>query len=308
MESLVKTITAELEKHGYKMALVPIDHLADLQQDILGRHEQGCFDEDFYQTRLTFYDFRPPESLPTARSILVFAAPSPQNRVSFSQPGKTIRLTIPPTYVGYSLVPKQIESILAEQLTPHGYHTVRVKLPLKSLAVHSGLCEYGRNNITYAPGIGSFLQLAAFFTDLPSPDDPWREPVMLERCQDCKACINNCPTKAIQTDRFLLHAERCLVYFNERPAEFPFPDWVAGGWHTSLIGCMTCQKVCPENKPFLEQFAIEVAFSEAETSLLLQGVPPDQVPPETAQKLERIDMLSDLPLIPRNLGVFFQSV
>ncbi len=305
MDNLVKKMSSELEKHGYRMVIVPIQHLADLQNDIIGRHTQGCFDEEFYQTRLTFYKFELPEALPEAKSIIVAAAPSPQNRVCFSLHDKTVRLTIPPTYVGYNLVPQKFDALLSEHLTPEGYHTSRVKLPLKSLAVHSGLCEYGRNNITYAPGMGSFIQLAAFFSDLPCQDDPWREPVMMERCQNCKACINNCPTKAIQTDRFLLHAERCLVYFNERPAELPFPDWIASAKHTSLIGCMTCQKVCPENEAVLDQFGIEVKFSEAETALLRQGVAADQIPPETAQKLDQIDMLSDIALIPRNLEVFF---
>ena len=40
-------------------------------------------------------------------------------------------------------------------------------------------------------------------------------------------------------------------------------------------------------------------------ALLLNGAAIDQLPPETVQKLERIDMLGDLQLLPRNLGVFF---
>jgi epoxyqueuosine reductase len=305
MNGLIQKISAELEKHAYQMRLVPVHHLADLQQDIAGRHMQGLFDEDFYSTRLSFYNFQLPESFPIAKSIIVVAAPSPQTRVTFTQDEKTVKLTIPPTYVGYNLLPQKIEAILEEHLAPQGYRTASAKLPLKTLAVRSGLCEYGRNNITYTFGMGSFFQLVAFFTDLPCPEDNWRAPVMLERCQKCKACINNCPTGAIPTDRFLLHAERCLVFFNERPPEYPFPDWVNPSAHNSLIGCMTCQQVCPENKVFLEQFAGEVAFSHAETSLLLNGAAIDQIPAETVQKLERIDMLNDLQIIPRNLGVFF---
>jgi epoxyqueuosine reductase len=305
MNSLLQNLSTEMEKHAYKMRLVPVQHLADLQQDIVGRLAQGLFDEQFYATRLTFYDFQLPETLPTARSIIVVAAPSPQTRVTFSQNENTVALTIPPTYVGYNLLPQKIEAILTEQLAPHGYRTTRVRLPLKSLAVHSGLSEYGRNNIAYTPGMGSFFQLVAYFSDLPCPEDSWREPVMLQRCQKCKACINNCPTNAIPTERFLLHAERCLVYFNEKPPEYPFPEWVSPIAHNSLIGCMTCQRVCPENEAFLDQFASEVVFSREETSILLNGTAIDQIPPETVQKLEQIDMLDDLQLIPRNLGVFF---
>jgi hypothetical protein len=48
-----------------------------------------------------------------------------------------------------------------------------------------------------------------------------------------------------------------------------------------------------------------VTFSHTETSLLLDGAAIDHLPPETIQKLEWIDMIGDLQLIPRNLGVFF---
>jgi epoxyqueuosine reductase len=305
MNNLIQEISSELENRSNKMRIVPVQHLQDLRQDITERHQQGFFDQDFYTTRLSFYDFQLPETLPTARSIIVVAAPSPQTRVNFTQNGKILKIIIPPTYVGYNLLPQKIESILTKWLAPQGYHSAKAKLPLKTLAARSGLCEYGRNNIAYIPGMGSFIQLVAFFSDLPCPEDDWHEPVMLERCQKCKACVNNCPTAAIPTDRFLLHAERCLVYFNERPPELPFPEWVPGNAHNSLIGCMTCQKVCPENKAFLDCFADEVAFSHEETTSLLNGFGIDQLLPETVQKLERIDMLSDLQLIPRNLGVLF---
>ncbi len=195
MNSLLQNLSTEMEKHAYKMRLVPVQHLADLQQDIVGRHAQGLFDEQFYATRLTFYDFQLPETLPTAQSIIVVAAPSPQTRVTFSQNEKTVALTIPPTYVGYNLLPQKIEAILTEQLAPHGFRTTHVRLPLKSLAVHSGLSEYGRNNIAYTPGMGSFFQLVAYFSDLPCPEDSWREPVILERCQNVQSLHQQLPHK-----------------------------------------------------------------------------------------------------------------
>jgi epoxyqueuosine reductase len=38
---------------------------------------------------------------------------------------------------------------------------------LKRLAVRSGLARYGRNNVTYVEGMGSFLELSASLTDMP---------------------------------------------------------------------------------------------------------------------------------------------
>jgi hypothetical protein len=78
MDGIIRQLSTELEKHGYQMQLVPIHHLADLRQDIEGRQAQGAFDPDFYSTRLTFFNFDPPTSLPDAQSIIIVAAPSYQ--------------------------------------------------------------------------------------------------------------------------------------------------------------------------------------------------------------------------------------
>ena len=48
--------------------------------------------------------------------------------------------------------------------------------------------------------------------------------------------MNKCPTKAIRQDRFLISAEQCLTFFNEKPDDFP--EWVNPVWHNCLIGCM----------------------------------------------------------------------
>ena len=69
--------------------------------------------------------------------------------------------------------------------------------PLKTLAACAGLARYGRNNIAYVPGLGSYLMLAACcLSDAPPPDDaPWGEPQELERCERCSACLRACPDR-----------------------------------------------------------------------------------------------------------------
>jgi hypothetical protein len=56
-----------------------------------------------------------------------------------------------------------------------------------------------------------------------------------------------CPTAAIKPDQFLLHAEYCLTFHNEKRGEFP--EWIGTPAHHCLVGCMRCQIICPENKP-----------------------------------------------------------
>jgi hypothetical protein len=64
--------------------------------------------------------------------------------------------------------------------------------------------------------------------------------------------------------------------------------------------------VCPEDRDFWGWTEGTEEFSEEETSLLLEGGPEERLPQETIGKLERLDMLGDLALFPRNLGVFLR--
>ncbi len=70
---------------------------------------------------------------------------------------------------------------------------------------------------------------------------------------------------------------------------------------------MHCQQVCPEDKGLMGWIEGREEFSEEETALLLKGNPQDHLPRETIGKLERLDILGDLELIPRNLGVFLRE-
>ncbi len=290
---------------GIASAVVPIGRLHDLENRLIVEYEQGQFAEEFYQERLQFYHFRPPQELPSARSIIVAATPRPQTPVKFTHSGKTITVTLPPTYAGYNQVTQQLGEIISGWLAEQGHHLAPTLLPLKLLATCSGLAEYGRNNVCYIPGLGSFFQLSAYYSDLPCDEDAWQEPAMMKRCDTCQACIKKCPTGAIYAERFLLHAERCLVYHNERAAAYPFPDWIAPEMHNSLLGCMICQRYCPEDKPFMGWFEERVDFSEEETSLLLHGCHTGELPLGTIRKLEKLELVESLDLLPRNLRVFF---
>jgi epoxyqueuosine reductase len=224
----------------------------------------------------------------------------------FKWNGKSRALILPPTYIGYEETRKQMENFLAGILATRGYKLARTALPLKLLAVRSGLGWYGRNNICYVPGMGSFLQLVAVYSDLPCHKDNWQEAMMMESCQNCHACRQSCPTGAIPSDRFLLRAERCIVFHNEKKGDIPFPAWINPSWHKCLIGCMHCQKACPQNKSFLQWIEGKEEFSEEETELLLKGAPRDQLPAATMKKLKHLDLLEDVDILPRNLSVFFK--
>ena len=188
-------------------------------------------------------------------------------------------------------------------MQPQGYSVVTAVVPKKLLAVRSGLAAYGKNNITYVPGSGSFHRLVAFHTDVHCEEDPWQEPTMVERCQNCEACLRRCPTGAITADRFLLRAERCLTFHNEKDSAVAFPEWLDPAWHTCLVGCMYCQLVCPENRHVAQWVEEGPRFSQEETALILQGVAPGQLPDAALDGLKQFGLLDIYEVLARNLRV-----
>ncbi len=299
-------LLASLEEQGYKARIVPLARLADLRDSLESFHREGLIDEGLYQAYLAWFIFQPPEDLPGAQSIIIVAYPDPQTRITFHWRDQPVEAIVPPTYLHALANNERAGRLLAGLLGPLGYRVASTRLPLKRLAVCSGLAFYGKNNVTYVEGLGSYYRLAAFYSDLPCPEDPWQEPQMLPFCSRCSACQKACPTEAIFAGRFLLHAERCLTYLNEKPGRIPFPDWLDPAWHNSLEGCMHCQRICPENRSRL-QTVEGPRFSSDETELLLSGVSLDQLPPASAEKVRQADLVDFLDVIPRNLGALLHS-
>ena len=298
-KELVRQVRSRLAERGCHSRVVPARYVRDLREGIEANHARGLLDKQFYQERLTHFSFASPEILPSAESLIVVAAPQPQIKVVFTWQNKSKSVIIPPTYA--EVTDEIVEGILSSVLDPSGYHIARAALPLKLLAVRSGLGEYGRNNICHVRGMGTFHGLVAFHTDLPCSEADWFEPQMMERCRECRACLHSCPTGAITVDRFLIRAERCITFHNERVNKFP--AWLEPSWHNCLVGCLRCQLACPENAAFLDWVEGDTTFSEKETGLVLNSTSPDCFPPETAKKLERLGMLGYSEVLGRNLAV-----
>ena len=290
-------ICSQLKERGYRGAVLPIEHVAQLKHEIEERLSQKEIDAGLYEKRLSHFRFDVTRSLPRACSIIITAAPQPQRKVTFHFNGQAYSVVIPPTY--YQDTDNPIGEILQNILSSSGCQLHPVVLPAKLLAVRSGMAEYGKNNIAYVEGMGSFLRFRAFLSNMPPGRSDWLEPRVMNECDSCKACLNACLTRAIVPDRFLIHAERCITFLNESTDEFP--EWLDPAWHNSLIGCMKCQLVCPVNKQFVKWVEQGEDFTEAETELILNGVLLDRLPPETVHKLNRSYMVDYLDVLPRNL-------
>jgi epoxyqueuosine reductase len=292
---------ALLAEQGHRARIVSLSRSDELREEIESHRRAGRLDEELYQAYLADLSFQPPDDFPEARSIIVTATRDPLVRFHFKWKGNTLAGLVPPTYLHGLRIIEEIESLLGQYFQGSGHRIARAQLPRKLLAARSGLARYGRNNIAYVQGMGSFHRLSTFFTSLSCDRDGWQPPEMLERCETCSACHGTCPSGAIGEDRFLLHAERCIVFHNEKPAHVPFPDWIRPSWHNCLVGCMICQQVCPENQEVLDFVREGTTFSEEETRLLVDGVGLETLPAETAEKLGAADLAGLLDVLPRNL-------
>jgi epoxyqueuosine reductase len=281
--------------------------LRDLRDALDASYRQGLLNEEFYQERLTGFARRRPVEMPDARSLIIVAFRDPPMRFSFVRRRTRRTLVVPPTYLHWQEKDKEVQGVLDEILRSEGYRVAQVAVPKKLLAVCSGLAVYGRNNVTYVEGMGSLHRLAAFCSDRPSERDLWREPMAMERCARCTSCVSSCPTGAIDSERFLLRAERCLTFLNEKPPDVAFPAWVEPSWHNCLVGCMHCQNACPENRGLLDWCEDGAEFSEEETGFLLEGRSLAELPAALSTKLQRWDLDEWLDILPRNLSALLGS-
>lgn len=306
MSEPIQDLQDSLAASGSRCAVVSVSRMPDLRRDLQTLLDQGLLASDFYDEIVSRYglhwDFTPSATPGGTRSVIVTAAPQPKIRTVFRLAGRVYPVIIPPTYIHDSDV--TVSTILSRSLGERGYGLNPAVLPEKALAIHSGLAAYGRNNIAYVGGFGSYCRLRVFFSDLPCHDDSWQRLAIMEACEKCTACVRKCPTGAILEDRFLIDASRCLTYLNEGPGRFP--RWVDSAWHSCMVGCMVCQDVCPANRDQTGWITEGREFSEKETSTVLDATSLEGLPLETVEKLKGLPMLDDFRAFRRNLSVLLR--
>ncbi len=302
MDGISTKIREAVKPHGYKARTVSIAHLPEVQEAVGKLVRQGLINRQLHE-KWHFY-LKTNENLPEAKTIIVVAMPQPFTRLRFEWQGRIFAADIPPTYFT-RVDDARAELTLKRVLELTGHRIIKARLALKTLAVRSGLAEYGRNNISYVPGMGSLCQLVAFYADCPCEEDNWHESRVMKECDNCLLCRENCPTGSITADRFLIRAEKCLGALNEEDPDSPYWVQQQPDWPNALIGCMRCQFVCPVDKPYPHKIATGPSFSEVETGLILNKTPWEELFPETRKKLE--DISGIYPFLSRNLDALIEK-
>lgn len=109
-------------------------------------------------------------------------------------------------------------------------------------AVQAGLGWIGRNHQLIIPQRGSYFFLGELLIDAELDYD---KPFEHNHCGECRRCIDNCPTAAL--DEHCFDARKCLSYLTiEHRGELP--ENIGEKIGNCFYGCDRCQTSCPHNR------------------------------------------------------------
>jgi len=113
----------------------------------------------------------------------------------------------------------------------------------KVWAQRAGLGWQGKHTNLISQDYGSWLFLGELVLNVNlETDAPFSE----DLCGSCTACIDECPTQAL--DEYKIDASKCISYLTiEHRGEFHKGQDNLDGW---IYGCDICQEVCPWNIKF----------------------------------------------------------
>jgi len=301
MTTIYETALKKLEQGGFIARTVSITRLPVIQEAVARLVRQGMISETLHRDWHFYMDSN--KDLASAKTIFIVAIPQPVARAWFEWHDISYPADFPPG-IFVKADESCAEEFLGSVLAAAGYRLAKAHLALKTLAVRSGLARYGRNNITYVPGIGSFHRLIAFYSDCPCEIDSWQEVQAMDACEKCTICRENCQAGSILSDRFLIRAEKCHTFEDsEKDASW----WLGLDKHNTLVGCMLCQNACPANRLYLNKITDGPIFSIPETELILNGTPCTNLPSGTKRKLDRLAEDGIYPVLVRNLKTLVKS-
>jgi len=113
----------------------------------------------------------------------------------------------------------------------------------KVWAQRGGLGWIGKHTNLISRDQGSWLFLGELILDMELEYDA---PFVEDLCGSCTACIDACPTQALEEYR--INAGKCISYLTiEHRGELPDAE---NDLHNWIYGCDICQEVCPWNQKF----------------------------------------------------------
>ncbi len=138
-----------------------------------------------------------------------------------------------------------IESIISESDFDFKYRAITDSAPSPEIeiATQAGLGWRGKNTLLLNKNNGSWFFLGELYTNAPLV---FNQTSSTNHCGSCSACIDICPTQAIEKP-YYLNASKCISYWTiEHKGTIPISFRKKIG--NRIYGCDDCQIICPWNK------------------------------------------------------------
>lgn len=130
----------------------------------------------------------------------------------------------------------------------------------RDLALRAGLGWFGKNSMLIHQKEGSYFIIGSLLLNQKLPlENPQ---IDIDHCGQCVACVDACPTNAINPETRTIIASQCIsTYTIEIFKEAAAPE----GFDKSrgeIFGCDICQDVCPWNKKPLQRISSALLFQD----------------------------------------------
>jgi epoxyqueuosine reductase len=136
----------------------------------------------------------------------------------------------------------------------------------RDLAHKSGLGWFGKNSMLINKSFGSFFMIGSLLLD--QAFDIGSEELETDHCGTCTACVEACPTDAIDVENRTIISSKCISTWTIEI--FDEADPIEGHLEKGegeIFGCDICQDVCPWNIKELER-AVSTPLKGEKTHLL----------------------------------------
>ena len=129
----------------------------------------------------------------------------------------------------------------------------------RDIAYQAGLGWFGKNSMLIHPVHGSYFLIGTLLLNQDLTQSDWSKqtsfnfPKQVDHCGNCRACIDACPTGAIEDGKRQIISNLCISTFTVEV----FKDQSSPEGYDEvpyIFGCDICQDVCPWNKKLLRKW------------------------------------------------------
>ena len=301
-----RTLFSNPEDFEYKYRTVSVKHITELQEWIERLKKEGKLsDNETYRSYIEF-EYDAEKVIPNAKSIIIMSIPQRIEKLICHKGNQQYEILIPTGYLSDGISTEMLDQriqtdIIKDPSKKHAWSG----LPLKTLAVRSGLAKYGKNNISYVDEYGSNHQLLGYYTDQEFYDN-WGPLKLLRECKGCSICIKECPNDCFSDDNFVIDVGKCVTLYNETLDDIP--EWMDSKLHHTLVGCLKCQWDCPANKESIQQIDILAELTNEETEFMLSDRIDEDMHELLIEKLKRFPSAKNMNYFRRNFKLAMHGI